>query len=113
VKKKKKKRDKKERQGGPRDSNKALLACRDVFFFLFSTPWYSSLVQGSTFHEILHKKIGTKTLFSPCMFFQLKKQTKICERMVFTPQANILYKQFIITQQHTTTQHLLLTNSCA
>jgi hypothetical protein len=46
------------------------------------------------------------------MFFHLKKQTKICERMVFTPQANLLHKQFIITQ-HTTTQHLLLTNSCA
>jgi hypothetical protein len=55
-------------------------------FFLFSTPWYSSLVHGSTIHEILHKKRGTKTLFSPCMFFQLKKKPRFVNKWCLHPK---------------------------
>jgi hypothetical protein len=83
-----------------------LLACCDVFFLFFSTPGYSSLVWGSTFHGILHRKTSTKTLFSLGMFFKLKKRTKIYEQVVFTPQTNFLHKQFIITQ--TTHNYLTL-----
>jgi hypothetical protein len=45
---------------------------------------------------------------------QASLETKIHERMMFAPRANLLHKQLVITQnKHTTTQHLLLNNFCA
>jgi hypothetical protein len=95
-----------QQKGPPCDQTKGLLL---VLFEHLQTPGASPIwveLPKEFYMKNKHKNIK--------IVKQASLETKIHERMMFAPQANLLHKQLVITQnKHTTTQHLLLNNFCA